>query len=241
MDVTTLLANPPPLHRTGSQLSSRWKLADAELRFLDRMLQSGMKTIETGAGLSTILFSLKGADHTAIVPDEGLRDRILAWCAEHGIDTSRTTFVLERSETALPKLADQASGHDLALIDGSHSFPMPFIDWFYISGMLKVGGLVMIDDLHIWTCETLTRFLEHDERWEGVQETPSAAIYRKISAEKLAEWKAQPFVARRSRATSLAGKLSYANDLIGRRKLGLLWSSLARTVSAASGRETSRR
>ena len=40
---------------------------------------------------------------------------------------------------------------DLVLIDGSHSFPQVFIDWYYTQSALKVGGALLVDDVHIWT------------------------------------------------------------------------------------------
>jgi hypothetical protein len=41
---------------------------------------------------------------------------------------------------------------DLVLVDGSHSFPQVFfIDWFYTAGALKIGGHLLVDDVHVWT------------------------------------------------------------------------------------------
>ena len=57
----------------------------------------------------------------------------------------------------LPQLRDK--DYDFALIDGRHAFPTPFIDWYYIADALKIGGLVLIDDLHIWTCDLLKQYL----------------------------------------------------------------------------------
>jgi hypothetical protein len=53
MNIHDLIANPPKLHVEYGKLVSGWKLADEELLFLDRQVTEGMKTIETGAGIST--------------------------------------------------------------------------------------------------------------------------------------------------------------------------------------------
>jgi len=83
MNVLELIANPPKLHVNEGKLMSAWKLADEELLFLDRRLTQGMKTIETGAGVSTVAFALKGTDHTCIVPDEEQVNRIRLYCTGH--------------------------------------------------------------------------------------------------------------------------------------------------------------
>ncbi len=54
---------------------------------------------------------------------------------------------------------------DLVLIDGSHSFPQVFIDWFYVQEALKVGGAVIVDDVHVWTGRVLRDFLEAEPEW----------------------------------------------------------------------------
>jgi len=37
---------------------------------IDEHIDSESKTLETGAGVSTVLFALKGTQHTCIVPDQ---------------------------------------------------------------------------------------------------------------------------------------------------------------------------
>src|SRR5262249_25572593 len=102
-----LIAEPPKLHSAGGALTSRWKLQDADLRYLDQILRPGMRTLETGAGISTVVFALKGTDHTCIVPDQGLVDRIKSFCAESAIPLANVDFVVEHSERALPRLTRQ--------------------------------------------------------------------------------------------------------------------------------------
>jgi predicted O-methyltransferase YrrM len=139
MNIEELLSNPPKIHHIKSELGLSWKLADEELLFLDKNLTKNMKTLETGSGLSTIVFAMKGTNHTCIMPDEKQVERIKAYCTERNISLSNTNFIVDKSEYALPSL--QEKDYDLALIDGRHGFPAPFIDWFYISDRLKIGGL----------------------------------------------------------------------------------------------------
>ena len=232
MDVHDLIANPPKLHVCRGELVSCWKLADEELLFLDRHFTAGMKTIETGAGLSTVLFALKGAKHTSVVPDEEQAHRVRLFCNEHGISCADINFVIDRSEQALPRIEDK--DFDLALIDGRHGFPAPFIDWFYLAGCLKIGGILIIDDLHIWTCELLTEFLSAEKEWVLVEETLSAAIFVKQGNNaQHKDWRDQTFILNRSRHGSLIAKARYLLNLLKRRNYTLFSSTFRLGVSSA--------
>ena len=56
----TSISKPPKLHgRDGATTDGR-RLDDASLLFLDARVKTGMRTIETGAGVSTIAFALNG-------------------------------------------------------------------------------------------------------------------------------------------------------------------------------------
>jgi hypothetical protein len=219
MDVHDLIADPPRLHDDAGELIAGWRLADAELVFLDRHLRAGMKTLETGSGVSTVLFALKGTRHTCVTPDPGEPVRIRAYCDQHGIGHAGITFITEQSEYVLPALRER--DFDLALIDGRHGFPTPFLDWFYMAGMLRAEGVLMIDDLHIWTAELLKQFLLAESGWKLMGETGRAAIFQKLddSAQRK-EWGDQPYVFRRSRPGSVWAKLRYVASALGRGDLG---------------------
>ncbi len=232
MDLNGLLKDNPQFHEFRGQLISGWRLDERTLRFLDEHLHAHMKTIETGSGISTVLFALKGTSHTCVVPDEKQVERIAAYCEAKKIALTQLRFLLERSELALPGVGE--TDYDLALIDGRHGFPTPFIDWFYMSRMLKIGGVVIIDDLHIWTCDLLRKFLlSEPEDWESLDETNRAAIFRKrgnIASGR--EWSQQPFVLQRSAAHSLSARLGQAADHIAHRKSHLVLSLMVPRVSS---------
>lgn len=220
MNVHDLIVNPPRLHEHNRKLISDWRLADDELLLLDRQLTEGMKTIETGAGVSTVVFAIKGTKHTCVVPVGEEVDRIKAYCDEHSISHTNINFVIDRLEYVLPQLGDK--DFDLALIDGRHGFPAPFIDWFYIAGLLKTGGVVLIDDLHIWTCELLKQFLLSEEEWTLIAETTRAATFMKLGDRaQHKEWGNQAFVWSRSRAASPSVKARYLLNLLRRGELSL--------------------
>jgi hypothetical protein len=198
-DLELLLSSPPKLHGPDGATTDGWRLDDAGLLFLDAHVQSEMRTIETGAGVSTILFGLKRARHTCVVPDRRVIRRIRRYCASAGVSLDTVTFLAGRSEYALPHL--ERSAYDFALIDGRHGFPAPFIDWFYIADRLRQGGIILVDDTWIWTCDVLARFLDASPGWHRCGALPNAAAFRKERDDtQHAEWVDQPFVYRQSPA-----------------------------------------
>lgn len=216
--IDQLLSDPPKLHGVGGSLTSRWRLQDADSLYLAQILRPGMRTLETGAGVSTVVFALKGTKHTCIVPDQGLVNRIMTFCSDSGIPYADINFIVDESEHALPRLT--GGDYDFALIDGRHGFPAPFIDCYYIARLLKIGGAVMIDDLHIWTVDLLVQYLRSDKSWLLVRETWHAATFMKKTDDAMThEWTKQPFVMRRSLRKSFLAKVRLLQRMLRTRDL----------------------
>jgi hypothetical protein len=144
MKFERLLSQPPKLHGHDGATTDQWRLGDAALLFQESRIQSGMRTIETGAGVSMIAFALTRTRHTCVVPDRRVVRRIRRYCASSDISLGTVRFVIGRSEYALPRL--NRFGYDFALIDGRHGFPAPFVDWFYLADRLRRRGVVLVDD-----------------------------------------------------------------------------------------------
>lgn len=227
LDLQEFLKHLPIIHTNQGVPSVESRADDSTLRLLDQCVHSGMKTLETGSGISTIFFAIKGAQHTCIVPDFQQVTLIKAYCDQHQISTQQLEFILDTSENALPKLPQQEI-YDLALIDGRHAFPNPIIDWYYISRVLKVGGVLVIDDLHIWTSELLVNFLRAEPDWQLIEESERiAALTKRGNSTLTNEWRKQPYVRNRSRDTSALAKVEYGLGLLFRGNFSLLRSNIA--------------
>lgn len=203
----TLLLYPPRLHRhEGSSVSLG---VSAELlQFIDRRVDRTSHTLETGAGISTVLFALKQTTHICVVPDAELVERIKDFCDRHQLSTEKITFHIGGSEQVLPRL--ELGGLDFVLIDGRHAFPTPFIDWYYTAAALKVGGITVVDDTRIWTGDVLKDFLKLEAEWrleaELPQVAPNAAAFVKVKDGSHAKWWAQqPYVMRQSPQAEIVG------------------------------------
>jgi hypothetical protein len=207
VDLDGLLANPPGTHlsrETGEPLP--WQIAPRVLELIDASVGADSRTLETGAGVSTALFALKGCAHTCVVPWTSERDRLQAWGAETGVSFERVSFECAPSEEVLPRLEPEPL--DFVLIDGGHGFPTPFIDFFYAGRRLRRGGLLAVDDTQIWTGRVLHRFLAEQPGWEIVDELRlRSTVFRRTEdpGTALQEWNDQPFVRRRSFAGGARG------------------------------------
>ena len=168
------------------------------LSYIGENVGETSKTLETGAGISTILFALKNTRHICITPDEDEVNHIRELSGQYGISLEKVDFEIERSETALPRL--KSGDLDFILIDGRHAFPTPFIDWFYASSRLKTGGLLMIDDTLLYTGRVLKDFLLLEPEWGLEKDFRRTSVFIKLKEYSHKNWwKEQPYIARHSK------------------------------------------
>jgi precorrin-6B methylase 2 len=178
-----LRALPPGLHGEGDEFRG---LAWPALGWLEREVRPGMRTLETGAGSSTLAFAAGGADHVAVTPSAGEEERIRAQADAFGIDHSRVRFVIAPSHEALPTL--DHGPLDVVLIDGAHGFPYPVLDWWFAAPHVKVGGRVLLDDAYMPPVAMLVDALRTQPGWEFAGNAGyRTAIFRK-TADVLPRW-----------------------------------------------------
>ena len=188
-----LIEQPPLIH---NDRTITWGIRPALAHFLDDAVGPGSVTLETGAGLSTLVILRKQPrQHTAVqpVPDEFAA--ILEFAERHRMDIHGFRPIVARSQDWLPR-ADLPD-LDLVLVDGAHAFPVPFLDWYYGAEKLKVGGLMVVDDTHLLTGTMLADFMGADPRWEPVvrDDVSHFAIYRKrVHPVHDDDWTRQPYV-----------------------------------------------
>jgi hypothetical protein len=190
--INDLLSDDPHFHTDSVGRPASFTIDPAVLAYLEPLVGKGMRTLETGAGLSTVLFALRGAHHICITPIADEAEVVKQYCQKHSISLQEVTFIIERSEDVLPRLDHNYL--EMVLIDGGHGFPIPFIDWFYTARLLRPGGLMIVDDTLIKTGRILSEFLEVDPHWKLLTEFHNTSIFEKIShGGHLSEWTDQPY------------------------------------------------
>jgi predicted O-methyltransferase YrrM len=198
MDLTRLLQNPPRVQRTGQGQFVEMGLGEEVLDFISQRIDASSHTLETGCGVSTVLFALAGARHICITPAEHEIQRIKDYCRAENVSVDEIAFYADSSERVLPELACEPL--DLVLIDGRHGFPAPFIDFYYTADKLKIDGLLVVDDTWLWTGEVLKQILLSESEWRLEADfAPRTAVFRKLAeGTQTKEWTQQDFVVKHS-------------------------------------------
>jgi predicted O-methyltransferase YrrM len=166
-------------------------------RFLFDSVSEQSKTLETGSGISTLVFALRKTKHIAVTPNSAEATAIRAYAAKNEISLDCVEFVIEPSDRFLPRC--DAKDLDLVLLDGKHAFPWPIVDWFYTADKLKRGGLLVLDDLQMSSVSVLGDFLLEDPRWRLEHSFGRRAVVVRKIADSVHDvaWHMQPYITRR--------------------------------------------
>ena len=190
--VAELLAACPAIHGNLTR-----GLSEDTLAYLDDNVKDGWRTLETGSGLSTLIFASKRSHHLCVTPFRDEADHIVSYCRQQSVATDRLSFAIGFSHYVLPILTDLGP-LDLVLVDGGHGFPIPFVDWLYCAPKIRLGGVVIVDDTQIWTGGVLKDFLTSDPDWELEICFERGVAFRKVNEYREKEWNEQPYVLSRS-------------------------------------------
>ena len=134
------------------------------LRYLAGIVRSDHLTIETGSGQTTVALAALARHHVCISPDTESVELIKQYMDRVGISRDKVRFVVEGSDTALPRLA-LSEQVNVAFIDGCHGYPFPAMDWHFIDLHTKIGGIVGIDNTEIPAVQNHCQFLEQNKTY----------------------------------------------------------------------------
>jgi predicted O-methyltransferase YrrM len=115
-------------------------------------------------GVRTTAF-VAGASHTARVGFDGLGLLNL----ERAGYTPLVEFHDEPSYRALGRLEAAGERIDFAFIDGWHTFDYVMVDFFLVDRLLKVGGVVVLDDTFYPAIRKVARYIAMHRRYEPVE------------------------------------------------------------------------
>ena len=197
--VDRVLANPPQVHgfaEANFAPGGVWRTDEDCYKFLAERCGPSSRTLETGLGVSTVLFAGWGCRHTCVVPFQKEADLLLAYCAREDVDVGLLALQVGWSDVTLPGLDDE-SLLDLVMVDGGHAFPLPTIDWYYAGQRLRRGGTLVVDDVQLPAVSRgLLPFLDADPRWKLLRATPKWRAYERDASGPLREsWDDQAFFA----------------------------------------------
>ena len=167
------------------------------LEWIAGHVTSDMRTIETGAGYTTVLFAALAKHHycCTMIADE--IQRIRAYMQQIGIPLDKVTFLEGSSDVVLPQLQLQSGLRvDFAFIDGCHGYPFPSLDWHYIDKILNIGGVIGMDNAELRAVREHCEFLDENGSYRRIETLSKGAYYVRFYeklTDELREWVDQKY------------------------------------------------
>ena len=190
-----LRAQRPLIHEDGRTCAG---LSWEALEWLEFNVRPGMRTLETGAGLSTIVFAASGATHIVVTPEAAEEAPVREACRSLGVGVDGLRFVIGPSEEMLPELPEREL--DVVLIDGAHGFPYAILDWWHLGRRLRLGGGMLLDDAYLPPVLAILDGLRGVPAWrvEGPISDRTVLVRKLTDGLPPAVWPGGPFGGRES-------------------------------------------
>jgi hypothetical protein len=137
------------------------------------------RSIETGAGKTTLLLSHIANRHTVFAIDMG--DSVKRTMQSELLNREHLEFVDGPTQRTLFEY-DFSEPLDFVLIDGPHGYPFPEMEYWVVYRHIRQGGLLVVDDIHIPTINSMFRFLKEEPMFELVEVVGTTAFFRRTTA-----------------------------------------------------------
>lgn len=168
-------------------------ISNSEYEFLASIIRGNKeikRTVEIGCAFGVSAGCIcgetadrEGAHHMIFDPYQTSR-----WNCE-GVNSlkergySHFTLREEFSEIGLPKMLPEYEGKiDLVFIDGWHTFDQTLVDCYFANRLLRVGGIMMIDDFKMPGVERAVRYIERYPCYERYGQTGHQSSWWKLLA-----------------------------------------------------------
>ena len=131
--------------------------------------EAAERTIEVGLALGMSALFLcqallpRGGRHVAIDPfqRESWNGAGLRTLRDAGVN-ELVEVIEEESQLALPRLVAERREFDLAFVDGDHRFEGVFLDLYFMTRLMRPGGLVVVDDMWMPAVRTAVAYVERN-------------------------------------------------------------------------------
>jgi predicted O-methyltransferase YrrM len=167
-------------------------------------------TIETGAGYTTVVCATLARHHYCVTAFQREADRISDYLAAGGVPPGKVSFFIGSSDRTLPAL--NVGPVDFVYVDGCHGYPYPMLDWHYLDKLLKVGGILGMDNAELRPVREHCHYLEAPGSGytllERVTDGCFVRFYRK-EQEQYSEWINQPWSRALREPSRRSGKIKY--------------------------------
>ncbi len=100
------------------------------------------------------------------------------------------SLIEKKSHVALPEMLEKygEDSFDFCFIDGDHKFDVTLLDFYYSSLMIKIGGMIIIDDaLHAGVNKCIKFIDTNMSNFKKLESPNTIAVYKKMGEDKR-EW-----------------------------------------------------
>ena len=137
-------------------------------------------SVETGSGMTTLLFSHLSSDHRVFAVDAG--DSISQVRRSPLFRNETVTYIEGPTQLTLPTHKFEQKVQ-IALIDGPHGYPFPDLEYYYFYPLIETGGLLLVDDIPIPTIRRMFDIIKADPMFELLDViNDNMAFFRRTSA-----------------------------------------------------------
>ena len=137
-------------------------------------------SVETGSGVTTLLFSHL-SDHHMVFALDGGSGSITNVRRSPLLRQNVVTFVEGPTQATLPQYRFTEK-LQVVLIDGPHGYPFPDLEYYFLYPHLETGVLLILDDIHIPTVQNLFQFLRRDAMFELDEIVQTTAFFTRTGA-----------------------------------------------------------
>jgi predicted O-methyltransferase YrrM len=139
---------PVAVYASEGEALREWVLREGATRTIEIGLGYGISALQVREGLLGNVYPT--ARHVALDPYQATRfaNCGLQFLEEAGI-AQMVEHYAEESQIALPRFLGEARRFDLAFVDGNHRFDGVFLDLVFLGRLVRMGGIVFVDDYQL--------------------------------------------------------------------------------------------
>lgn len=109
-----------------------------------------------------------GATHTIVDPNQNTQWKGMGIENIEKCGFNNYRLVVDYSEFALPELLKAGNKYDFVFVDGWHTFDHVLLEFFYISRLLNIGGIVVFDDTALVPLNRVMRYISNYPNFEVI-------------------------------------------------------------------------
>ena len=178
-DLKTILRRMGGVSHHAGAFSSDVLIAVAEV-LPERIRHS----LETGCGKSTVMFSNISEQHYVFAYDDlGTPGSSVQMVMDDpAYQNDAVTWVYGPTQTTLPQYQFPSDRlFDVILLDGPHGYPFPDLEYALLYDRIRLGGVLIIDDVHIPSIGRMYDILREDRMYREIGVFSTTGVLQRTS------------------------------------------------------------